>query len=115
MIKKQLRSFAYAVKGCKYLLEERNFILHIVSAILVIALGFICDLQRTDWILVSICIGMVLAAEAFNTALEELCDHMHPDQHNAISRVKDMSAAAVLIISAAAAIVGLVVFIPYLK
>ncbi len=48
------------------------------------------------WALVSLCAAGVLAAELFNTALEHLADHLHPDLHPQIRIVKDCAAAAVL-------------------
>ena len=51
-------------------------------------------------------------AEMFNTALEKLCDHLHPEEHAAIGLVKDISAGAVLIIAIAAAINGAIIFSP---
>ena len=44
----------------------------------------------------------MLAAEVFNTAVEGLADHLHPEQHPAIKVVKDCAAGAVLIASIAA-------------
>ena len=44
-------------------------------------------------------VAMVLAAELFNTALEHLADHLHPEQHPRIKIVKDCAAGAVLVIS----------------
>ena len=48
------------------------------------------------WALVSLCAAAVLAAELFNTAIEHLADHLHPDLHPQIRIVKDCAAAAVL-------------------
>jgi undecaprenol kinase len=48
------------------------------------------------WALVSLCGALVLAAELFNTAIEHLADHLHPDLHPQIRIVKDCAAAAVL-------------------
>ena len=59
------------------------------------------------WAIVIIMIALVLAAELFNTALEIICDYVQPEYHEAIKNVKDISAAAVLIISLAAFIVGI--------
>ena len=44
----------------------------------------------------------MLAAELFNTAIESLADHLHPEQHPAIKVVKDCAAGAVLVASVAA-------------
>ena len=46
--------------------------------------------------LAGLCAASVLAAELFNTAIENLADHVHPDLHPQIRIVKDCAAAAVL-------------------
>ncbi|MGL5890799.1 MAG: diacylglycerol kinase, partial [Bacteroidia bacterium] len=66
-----------------------------------------------EWGLLIICAGAVLAAEAFNTSIELLCDHLHPEKSEAIRNVKDMSAAAVLITSAAAFFTAFFLFISH--
>ena len=54
------------------------------------------------WWAVMIMIGaLVLAAELFNTALESLIDHLHPEIHPSIKIAKDCAAGAVLILSIA--------------
>ena len=57
--------------------------------------------------------GMVLAAEGFNTAIERLVDLVSPDFHPVAGDVKDVAAGAVLICAIAAAIIGMIIFIPY--
>ena len=52
-------------------------------------------------------VSLVIAAELINTALEHLADHLHPEQHPRIKIVKDCAAAAVLILSAGALWVAL--------
>ncbi len=59
------------------------------------------------WAIVIIMIALVLAAELFNTALEIICDYVQPEYHEAIKKVKDVSAAAVLTISIAAFVIGM--------
>ena len=63
------------------------------------------------WALVMLASAGVLAAEMFNTALEHLVDHLHPEIHPRIGVVKDCAAAGVLIASlgAVAVMVALVV------
>ena len=77
--------------------------------IAVIVLG----ITRTEWIMVVMCIGTVIAAELFNTAIEKLVDLVSPERHPVAGRVKDIAAGAVLICAVAAAIIGLIIFIPY--
>lgn len=58
------------------------------------------------WALVGITVALVLAAELINTALENLADHLHPEQHPRIKVVKDCAAAAVLVLCIGAVWVG---------
>jgi diacylglycerol kinase (ATP) len=39
---------------------------------------------------------LLLAVELLNTAIEKLCDRLHPEQHGDIGYVKDLGSAAVL-------------------
>ncbi|MCB1231030.1 MAG: diacylglycerol kinase family protein [Verrucomicrobiae bacterium] len=81
-------------------------------AIFVIGAGFFFHIDRVEWMAVSLSIGLVLAAEAFNTALESLADAVHPEQHPLVGRAKDAAAGAVLLAAIAATVVGFMVFLP---
>jgi diacylglycerol kinase len=110
---KQLRSFIHAWYGLKILFKnEHNARIHLLAAILVVSAGFTCSLNAVEWCLVSLSIGLVFMAELFNTAVEYLCNHVSPGQHEQIRRIKDLTAAAVLAIVISAVIVGLIVFAP---
>lgn len=54
------------------------------------------------WAAVALSGGAVISAELFNTALEHLADHLHPESHPQIQVVKDCAAAAVLMASCGA-------------
>lgn len=58
------------------------------------------------WAVMALTIGLVVACELLNTAIESLADHLHPQRHEAIRITKDVAAGAVLVASAAAIIVG---------
>lgn len=60
------------------------------------------------WAIMALVVAAVLAAELFNTAIEHLADHLHPEQHPDIKIVKDCAAGAVLVASAAAVAVAFV-------
>ena len=108
----RLASFVHAACGLRALLHEPNARLQLLAAASVIALGGWLDLGRTDWALLALAIGLVLAFEAMNTALEALADRVAPERHPLVARAKDVAAGAVLIASIAAALVGLVVLGP---
>jgi diacylglycerol kinase (ATP) len=110
-----IRALRCAIRGFAILLRtQRNVRIQLVAAIAVIVAGAACGLMAGEWIALVLCIGLVLAAEAANTALESLADAVHPDQHPLIGRAKDVAAAGVLITSIAAAVVGAIVFGPRL-
>lgn len=113
-LKKQLRSFGYAWKGIQSCVgKEQNLSFHLIAAMEVIIAGIVLGITRTEWIMVVMCIGTVIAAELFNTAIEKLVDLVSPERHPVAGQVKDIAAGAVLICAVAAAIIGLIIFIPY--
>jgi diacylglycerol kinase (ATP) len=74
-----------------------------------LAAAAVTALLRPGWVwaaLVALSIGLVLAAELANGAMEYLIDRIHPEIHDEIKYAKDAAAGAVLLTSAAAACVG---------
>ena len=112
---KELKSFYYALRGIGHgVRHERHMQFHLLAAVVVVCAGWLLGISRTEWCLVVLCIGSVISAELVNTAIERLTDLASPTLHPLAGQAKDVAAGAVLIISIAAAIVGSVVFIPYL-
>ena len=89
---------------------ESSFRLQCLAALLVLLVLAYNRPAMIWWALLLLNCGMVLAAELFNTALENLIDHLHPDLHPSIKIVKDCAAGAVLILSISA----LCVFVAFL-
>ena len=105
--RKRLRSFKYAFHGIWLLVRyEHNAWIHCFAAVCVVVAG--------EWIVITFAIGLVLAAEAINSSIEALADLVSPGYNEAIKRTKDLAAGAVLILAIAAAVVGLIVFVPKL-
>lgn len=112
-IRKRLKSFVYAFNGFKVMLrEEHNSRIHLVAAILAIAMGIILKINWPEWVFLSIVIGAVFTAELFNSAIEQLCDHLSPEQNVRIKKIKDLSAAAVLVSAIVALVTGCLIFLP---
>ena len=112
--KKQLKSFTFAWKGILTCAgHEQNITFHLIAAIIVLAAGFCFGISRTEWMVVMLCIGTVIAAELFNSAIERLVDMVSPEWEKIAGEVKDIAAGAVLLTAIAAAIVGMIVFLPY--
>ena len=113
--KKQLRSFGYAWQGIRSCAgKEQNLSFHLIAMAAVTLAGFVLGITRTEWTVVILCFGVVIAAELFNTAIERLVDLVSPERHPIAGQVKDIAAGAVLVCAVAAAIIGLIIFIPYL-
>ena len=87
--------------------------IHLVALGAAVTLGAFFEISHTDWILLIFAAGMVLAAEAFNTAIEIDIDLTSPEFHPYARDTKDVAAGAVLITAIAAAIIGIIIFAPY--
>lgn len=112
---KRIKSFGYAWKGVRsFIGREPNARIHCLAIVAVTAAGFFFGITRTEWLVIIVCFGLVLAAEGFNTAIERLVDLVSPERNPIAGDVKDIAAGAVLICAIAAAIVGLIIFTPYL-
>ena len=96
--KKFVDSFRYAGKGLAYLFRtQQNMRVHVLVAGLVAVAGALFSITTTEWCLLILCMGMVLLAEAFNTATELFTDIVQPAFHPKAGWIKDIAAAAVLL------------------
>ncbi len=111
---RSMKRFAYAIQGVGFLLRSEAVRPHLLATAMACAAGAALGLARTEWLWITLAIVLVWSAEAFNTALEELADAVHPEQHPAIGRAKDVAAGAVLIAATGAAVIGVLVFGPHL-
>jgi len=112
-IRKRIRSFSYAIDGMKVLFhEEPNAKIHLFVTFCVIVAGCLFQISAIEWIAVFFAIGLVLSLEAINTSIENLADFVSPERHLWIKKIKDLSAAGVLIGAISAVIIGLVIFVP---
>jgi len=110
-LKKFLKSFKYAAYGIiKAISQERNMRIHICMTVYVLTAAFITKLGVGEWLAVLLCCALVISAEAINTAIEKMCDVLHPEKGEKIGVVKDIAAGAVLVCALFSAAVGCVVF-----
>lgn len=109
------QGFRYAFRGLAALVRTgHNFRVHLVAIAGVCGAGVGLKISPTEWAAVGFAAFAVLAAEAFNSSIEALLDHLHPERHPAVGRAKDVAAAAVFLTAIGAAIVGGMVFFPKL-
>ncbi len=109
------RSFTYAFRGIGIIFKtQHNAWVHGLAAVVVIFLGFLLEISSGEWAVILLSITSVLAAEAFNTAMEIDMDLTSPRYHPYARDTKDVAAGAVLLTVAGAIVVGCIIFIPKL-
>lgn len=105
-------SFGYALQGIGAILRrERNFKVMLAVGVLAVIAGIVLRLDALSWVLVILMIGAVLAGEMMNTAIEAVVDLASPDVHPLAKLAKDLGAGAMLVLSAAVAVGGLIVYV----
>ena len=111
----RIKGGGYAIKGAWLLLRhEPSIQVQFVIAIFVTIAGFYFDITATEWMFQVMAIGLVMAAEGLNTAVENIADFVHADYHVKIGRIKDVAAGAVFFAAIVATIVGFIIYIPYI-
>jgi diacylglycerol kinase (ATP) len=112
---RRMKRFVCAMQGVAFLVRtQANARIHLAATLAVCAAGLAIGLGRAEWLWLVFAIALVWSAEAFNTALEQLADAVHPGHHPGIGHAKDLAAAAVLLAALGAAIIGALVFAPHL-
>ena len=108
-------SLRYAIRGFAYVFKtERNFRIHVAVAIPVIILMILFRLRTWEYVFLAFTIVSVLILEIINTVFERVTDVLKPRVHPYAEIMKDMMAAAVLIASVGAIIVGILILGPYI-
>ena len=106
-MKKRVGSFRNAFRGIRdFISSGTNSKIQLLGGVTIVLTGIFLRFTTDEWIAVTICIGVVLSAEAMNTALEELADEVSKERKERIRRAKDMAAGSVLISSIASVVVA---------
>lgn len=110
---KLIKSFGYACAGIGHCFKsEHNFRIHSILAIVVLIFSVVFNITVMEWIAVGFCIAFVVTMELLNTAIEYLCDIVYKEVHPGIKKIKDISAAAVLLAAFFSLVTGIIIFIP---
>jgi diacylglycerol kinase (ATP) len=109
------RSFRFAFNGINEVLRsEHSAWIHLGAAVSAIAFGIFLQIDLAAWRWIVFCIGLVIASEIMNTAIENACDAITTEHNVLIGKAKDMGAGAVLLCSITAFIIGMMTFLPYI-
>jgi undecaprenol kinase len=109
------KSFVFAIRGIGTGFGERNFRLHLLAFITVLAAGLYFKIEKYEWLIILGMSALVLSLELVNTAIERLCDLYSKEQDERIKKIKDLAAGAVLIAAILAAVIGLIIFNSYIQ
>jgi diacylglycerol kinase len=109
------KKFGEAFRGLKRGIRgQSSFFVHFFFAALVVAAAIVLECSQTQWALLLLCIGLVLTAELFNSAVETLVRGLDEATRQRVWPCLDIAAGAVLLASITAAIVGCIIFITQL-
>lgn len=109
------KSFLNAFRGVFFMITtERNFQIECLAFLINLFLIVYLSLSSLDTVLILIASFGVLSAEIFNTAIEKICDIVHPEFDARIGFIKDIAAGAVVLMAIAAVIIGMLVYWKYI-
>lgn len=110
-----VKSFGYSIEGLKYAYKyEQSMFVHVIFTVLVIAVNLFFKVDKYTWLLSLIAIGVVLAAELINTAIEAVVDLVTLEIHPLAKIAKDCGSAATFVLACMAATLGFIVYVPYI-
>ena len=100
-----MKKFKNAFDGLRTALSHQAVLVQILLAGFAIIGGILIKLDIYEWLAFVICIGMVIASEIFNTAIEKIGDYLNNENDERIKVIKDLSSAAVLVSAVCAFVV----------
>ena len=108
-------SLTHAARGLiQAFRQERNIKIEAIIGLLACTAGILLDITKGEFLAVLLCCLLVLSLEYMNSALESIVDLASPDYHELAGKAKDFAAGAVLIAAVGAAVIGVIIFLPYL-
>lgn len=114
-LKGRAKSLKYTFNGAFLLLKtEHSIMIQSFIGLVFIALGFYFKITKLEWMLQILGFGLILTAESLNTAVEKLCDFVHPDYHKKIGFVKDIASGAMTFAVISVLILLTIIYYPYL-
>lgn len=112
---KFIKRFKFAFDGLRSAIAEQVFAIFCVIALAVIVLMFIFKLPLFEKIILILTVTFVMTLELINSRIERILDILQPHHDPKVKVIKDISAAAVLLASLGAAIIGFLIFWPYFR
>ena len=109
------KSLKYTFKGAFLLLTtEHSIMTQSFIGVVFVVLGFYFKITNVEWMFQILGFGLILTAESLNTAVEKLCDFVHPEYHKKIGFVKDIASGAMTFAVISVLILLTLIYYPYL-
>ena len=109
----RIKSVGFALKGAFLLVRtEASIQIQFFITIAMTVAGLYFEISNLEWTLQIFAIGLVMGMEGMNTAVEKIADFIEPNYNAKIGFIKDIAAGAVMIVSIAATIIGLIIYLP---
>jgi diacylglycerol kinase (ATP) len=109
----RIRSLKFAFKGLWILVTSEDSIkAQLFIAFIATILGFVFNISPLEWGIQFLAIGLVLVAEAANSAVEEIADFIHPEFHEKIGKIKDIAAGAPTFAALISLIIASIIYVP---
>ncbi len=115
-LRKWIKSANFAIEGILHGAKTQAHLrYHFFSAAFVLLLSYVLGVSRSEFIVISLAVILVILAEMLNSAIETVVDLISPEYSEKARIAKDIAAGAVLITAFGAAVLGYIVLFPYLK
>ena len=109
-VSKTIKNSLCGIKS--YAKEGKSIIIFLFGVIFEILMGFVYNINGLEWILIICILGVILAVELINTAIENTCDAISKDYNILIKNAKDCGSAATFVIFLVAIILNIIIFLP---
>ena len=106
--------FRCAFQGLKAGFADSSIRMQMLAGMLAAAAGLILQISREEWLWVLLSTALVIGFEFLNSCIERTVDYISLERNPKAGQIKDMAAAAVLIVSIFAFCTGCMIFIPRL-
>ena len=108
------QSFVHAWRGLRVAFRtEQSFRIQLAFGLVVFAAVWILPLASSERVILLFAIAAVLVLELLNSMVERMVDLFKPRLHEYVRDIKDLMAAAVLLASGFAALVGFLILWPH--
>ncbi len=109
--RRRIDSIRYAIKGILHaLVNEPNFRIQLFIALGIFVIGTYLKISTIEWSILVLTMGILLGAELLNTTIEEIMDHVSPEQDEAVRIIKDVAAGFVLIMGLTTLFIAFLIF-----